>query len=96
MQVNVRHTVKTTVIDFSSGYQELEFVLNSGLRLPVSHVVIDDSESNANIHLVNDKVIINVPIDSIDFDRDENEMALKISRGEIPAPSPKKGRCCGG
>lgn len=96
MQVNVRDTVKTTVIDFSSEYQESEFVLNSGLRLPVSHVVIDDSESNANIHLENDKVIMNIPIDSIDFDRDENEIALKISRGEIPVPSPKKGRCCGG
>lgn len=96
MQLNVKSTTKASLIDLSDGrFKEHEFTLNSGLRLAVDHVIIDGVM--ANIHLLNGKVITNVHLDCIDFDRDENEIAIKIASGEISAPSsPKKRRCCGG
>mgnify|MGYP001159828904 CR=1 len=97
MQVNIKNTEKAYLVDLSSGsYDETEVYLNSGLRLPVEHIVEDSETDTCNIHLSNGKVLTKVPCSSIDFNKDENEIALKISRGELPAPEDKPRRCCGG
>lgn len=97
MQVNIKNTEKVYLVDSSSGsYNETEVYLNSGLRLPAEHIVEDSDSGTCNIHLMNGRVLTKVPCSSIDFDKDENEIALKIARGEIPAPEDKPRRCCGG
>ena len=86
------------MVDLSSGsFEESQVSLNSGLRLPAEHIIVNKKENRGNIHLLNGKVLMEVPLNSIDFDKDENEIALKIASGEIPDPATKSTkRCCGG
>tara|TARA_E500000331_G_C17121418_1_gene654018 strand:+ start:296 stop:646 length:351 start_codon:yes stop_codon:yes gene_type:complete len=85
MIVEIIKTVKNVIKieTIFSTVNKSTVILNSGIRMRVSHITNNDDGPGENIHLHDNSVLIGVPKDSINYNKRQNENIINPEQYEV-------------